>query len=133
MALGFIETLCISLVGGSLSGLVAYRIQEKKLRKEFLLQDSAQRVALELMSDGEWPLRSFKVIRHHLGGFKDMELRRILVRTGAIRFMSKSGEELWGLVARNKDLLGVTQLDVDPTHLSDEGLFLEADEEPGSR
>ena len=123
MALGFLETLGISIVSGSLAGYVGYRVQEKKLQKEFLLQDSAQRVAFELMSHEKWSLRSFKVIRHHLGGFDDNELRKILVRTGAIRFMSKNGEELWGLVERNRNRLGVTQINEDPVNVSDEKLF----------
>jgi hypothetical protein len=43
---------------------------------------------------------SHRVLRHHIGGFGDDELRRILVRAGAIRTMSKSGQELWILVER---------------------------------
>ena len=50
MALGFFETLGISIISGSLAGYVSYRVQGKKLQNEFLLQDSAQRVAFELMS-----------------------------------------------------------------------------------
>ena len=38
--------------------------------------------------------------------------------------MSKSGEELWGLVERNKERLGITQIDKDPAFMSDEGIFL---------
>lgn len=122
--MGFLETLALSIIGGSLSGYASYRIQERKLQKEFQLQDSAQRVAYELLSNPDWPLRSYKVIRHHLGGFVDDELRKILVRTGAIRFKSKSGEELWGLVERNRNRLGITQIDQDPANVSDEKLFL---------
>jgi len=123
MALEFIETLLVSLASGGLGGYVTYRVQERKLRKEYQLQDSAERVAHALMSDTKWRLRSFKVIRHHLGGFEDDELRKILVRAGAIRFMSKSGEELWGLISRNKHRLGITQIGEDPAFLSTDGLF----------
>lgn len=94
MALGLMETLLVSIVSGAVGGYGTYRVQERKLQKEYQLQDSAERVARALLSDPTWRLRSFKVIRHHLGGFEENELRKILVRCGAIRFMSKSGQEL---------------------------------------
>jgi hypothetical protein len=70
MTLGFWETLFTSLASGALGGFVTYRLQERKLQKEYQLQDNAERVARALLSDTEWRLRSFKVIRHHLGGFE---------------------------------------------------------------
>ena len=123
MAIGFLETLAISLVSGALGGYGTYRVQERKLQKEYQLHDSAERVARALLSDSTWRLRSFKVIRHHLGGFDDNELRKVLVRCGAIRFMSKSGHELWGLLERNFDRLGVTKIDADPANQNDKELF----------
>ena len=124
MESGMLVTLVISAFSGSLAGYLAHYSQMKKLQKDYLLQDSAQRVAFELLSHEKWSLRSFKVIRHHLGGFDDDELRKILVRAGAIRFMSKSGLELWGLLERNKKRLGVTKIDGDPSNVSDDSLFL---------
>ena len=123
MALGLWETLVVSIVSGAVGGYGTYRVQERKLQKEYQLQDSAERVARALLSDQTWRLRSFKVIRHHLGGFEEDELRKILVRCGAIRFMSKSGQELWGLVERNSDRLGITKVDADPAHQNDKELF----------
>ena len=123
MALGLWETLLVSVISGAVGGYGTYRIQERKLQKEYQLQDSAERVARTLLSDQTWRLRSFKVIRHHLGGFEDNELRKILVRCGAIRFMSKGGQELWGLVERNADRLGVTKIEADPENENDKELF----------
>ena len=123
MALGLIETLLVSVVSGAVGGYGSYRVQERKLQKEYQLQDSAERVANSLLSDAKWRLRSFKVIRHYLGGFEDDELRKVLVRAGAIRFKSKSGEELWGLIERNKDRLGITQIKEDPASVTADALF----------
>ena len=123
MALGLAETLLVSIISGAIGGYSAYRVQERKLQKEYQLQDSAERVARTLLSDKTWRLRSYKVIRHHLGGFEENELRKILVRCGAIRFMSKGGQELWGLVDRNVDRLGVTKVDADPANQNDKELF----------
>jgi len=62
------------------------------LRRDFRLEDAAEAVAQRLLQYREWRLRSLRVIRHHLGCFDDDELRQILVRAGAIRFSSKSGD-----------------------------------------
>jgi hypothetical protein len=96
--------------------LLTIRATEHRLRREFQLDFAAERVAHQLMRDSEWPLRSLAVIKIHLGGFADDELRKILVRAGAIRFESRSGLELWGLLDRNRHLLGVTKIDQDPAN-----------------
>jgi hypothetical protein len=75
MALGIWETLIVSVVSGAIGGYGTYRNQERKLQKEYQLHDSAEHVARTLLSDVTWRLRSFKVIRHHLGGFEDNELQ----------------------------------------------------------
>ena len=54
---------------------------------------AAERVAHELMMDKDWLWRTFRVIKHHIGGFEDDELRKILVRAGAIRAKAADGQE----------------------------------------
>jgi hypothetical protein len=71
---------------------------------------AAERVANVLLNDSEWTVRSLGIIKHHLGGFEDDELRRILVRAGAIRWLDADGQEVWGLLSRNRDLLSVVRL-----------------------
>jgi hypothetical protein len=51
---------------------------------------------------------------HHLRGFADDDLRQILVRAGGISVLSRSGKELWGLLDRNMDRLGVERIDSNP-------------------
>jgi len=97
-----------------LTALLTVRATQRRLRDEFKLQYAAERVVHELLQDARWTLRSFDVIRRHIGGFEEDELRRILVRSGAIRFESRSGGELWGLLNRNQASLGMVQLDEDP-------------------
>ena len=43
------------------------------------------------------------MIRHHIGGFEANELRQLLVRAGAVRFMAADGTELWALRAHVSD------------------------------
>jgi hypothetical protein len=64
-----------------------------------------ERVARELLRHPLWRWRTFGTIRLHLGGFGDDELRRILVRAGAVRFETEIGEEIWGLYERIGTLL----------------------------
>ena len=100
----------------ALTAEVARLTSDEKLKREFQLEYAAERVAHELMSDPRWSLRSLALLKIHLGGFEDDELRKILVRAGAIRFESKSGYEVWGLLERNRDLLGVTKINADPVN-----------------
>jgi hypothetical protein len=108
------QVVPVSLVTALITSIVTVVLGERKLRRDFRLDFAAESVAHRLLSHREWRLRSLRVIRHHLGGFDDDELRRILVRSGAIRFSSRSGEELWGLLERTEELLGVQSIDEDP-------------------
>jgi hypothetical protein len=90
--------------------MIERELADQKARLDNKAVFAAERVAHELMMDKEWCWRSFKIIKHHLGGFEDDELRKILVRAGAIRVTSSSGEEMWGLLDRNREGIGVERL-----------------------
>jgi hypothetical protein len=104
----------------------AYRLSEEAFRRQYQLEFAAERVARELLMDEKWPLRSFETIAHHLSGFGADELRKVLVRAGAIRFDSDRGMEFWGLLERNRDRLGVKL-----AHVPDDSRFV--DTERGGR
>lgn len=109
-----ITTALIAAVTAGVTSWIAFTFEARKLRREFLLEHQSERVAKELLSIRRWPLRSFAVLRHHIGGFDDDDLRNILVRAGAVRFKSKSGHELWGLLERNRENLNIWKIDQDP-------------------
>jgi hypothetical protein len=113
----------LTLLSGAVGGAVGSALTFAKLKREYRLEDRAEDIAHALLSDERWRLRSFAVIRHHLGGFPPDDLRKILVRSGGIRFKSKNGTELWGLLTRNRDRLGVTKVDSDPENLNELDLF----------
>lgn len=94
----------------TLQGSIEKELTEQKDRLDNKTIFAAERVAHELMMDATWNWRTFKIIKHHLGGFDDDELRKILVRAGAIRVLSSSGEEVWGLIDRNRTSIGVERL-----------------------
>lgn len=116
-------TIIFSGLAGAGSGFVTFLIQERKLRTQYKLENSAEKVARELMEVDEWPVRTFNIIRHHIGGFEDDELRKVLVRAGGIRFKSRDDQELWGLLDRNRDKLKTTRLDTVPEVITNSGLY----------
>lgn len=61
----------------------------------------AESAVKALLENETWKKRSFDEIKKRLGGFEDDELRKILVRSGAIRFEGADNKELWGLISRN--------------------------------
>jgi hypothetical protein len=90
---------------GVLGAIVTLFVNERRARRDFRLELSAEALARELLMHPQWRLRGFATLKRHLGGFGDDELRQILVRAGAVRFESDDGTEWWGLVARNRALL----------------------------
>jgi hypothetical protein len=65
----------------------------------------AEQVAKKLLESPKWKMRSFDEIKKRLAGFDDNELRKILVRSGAVRFEGKENKELWGLISKNENEL----------------------------
>lgn len=84
------------------TGYVTFRVQEERLKKELKTEFMAEQVVNRLLNDEKWQKRSFEEIKKRLGGFEDDELRKLLVRSGAVRFEKSGGSELWGLIERNK-------------------------------
>lgn len=64
-----------------------------------------------LLSHPKWKKRTFDMIKGKIGVFNnDNELRKMLVRSGAVRFYSQSKKkgkktEYWGLIDKNEDEL----------------------------
>jgi hypothetical protein len=100
-----LTSILVSAVTGFASGFVALLIQERKLRRDFQLEFMAENAARLLLESEKWQMRSFAQIKARLGGFEDDELRKVLVRAGAVRFKGQNEEELWGLLKRNKETL----------------------------
>ena len=89
-----IETVLTSLATALITGLVTFSVQERKLKSELRTEFIAEQVARTLLEDEKWKKRSFSEIQKRLGGFEENDLRRILVRTGAVRFVSENGQEM---------------------------------------
>lgn len=58
-----------------------------------------------LLQVEQWQLRSFGEIKRRLEGLDDSEVRKTLIRAGAICFRGQNDQEMWGLIERNEDRL----------------------------
>lgn len=110
----FWEVIPIALLTAVCSTAATLWFNERRLRRDHRLDFAAERVARELMMHEQFKLRSFDRIQSHLGGFDDDALRQVLVKAGGVRFHSSKGVELWGLVERNRDMLGRDAGSVEP-------------------
>jgi len=98
-----LTTIITSAITAIIAGWITFLIQERRLKAEMRTEYMAERVAQLLLENEKWKKRTFLEIKKRLGGFEDDELRKILVRAGAVRFESRNNGELWGLIAKNTD------------------------------
>lgn len=96
-----------ALAGTFLGGLISYLSQKRqfehekeKLRLAHKTEFMAEETAKHFLSHKSHIERSFDTLKKHLGGFEDDELRKILVRAGAIREIREDGSEWWKLLDR---------------------------------
>jgi len=102
------ETALFTLLGIVVGGLVSYLLQwqrfnqELKIKQEeFKTEFMAESTAKHFLSHKSYTDRSFATLKNHLGRFEDEELRKILVRAGAIRtYRKEDNSEWWRLLSR---------------------------------
>lgn len=99
-----------ALAGTLVGGLISYLLQRQKnshelelLREELKTEFMAERSAMHYLEHAGHTDRSFKELKKHIGGFEEDELRRILVRAGAIRIYKDDGTEMWRLLSRSRE------------------------------
>lgn len=102
------------IVGGGISWLLnrqQFANQLRVLQEQHKVEFMAETTARHFLSHRSYTDRSFETLRNHLGGFSDDELRRILVRAGAIRVYREDGTEWWRLLSRMEEYIERKQLD----------------------
>ena len=103
-----------ALVGGGISFLLnrqQFRNQLRVLQEQHKVEYMAEETARHFLSHKSFTDRSFETLRKHLGGFEDDELRKILVRAGAIRTYRDDGSEWWRLLSRMDEFIERKELD----------------------
>ena len=109
-----LSTLLGALVGGCISLLLTrqqLRNQLRVLQEQHKVEYMAEETARHFLSHKSFTDRSFDTLRNHLGGFEDDELRKILVRAGAIRVYRDDGSEWWRLLSRMDEFIERKELD----------------------
>lgn len=106
------ETALFALLGTLVGGFITYLLQISRFKQELLLKQEenkteymAEITAKHFLSHKGYTDRSFDVLKKHLGGFIDDDLRKILVRAGAIRTYKEDGSEVWRLLSRMEEYI----------------------------
>lgn len=107
-----------ALLGAIVGGVVSWALNRQQfanqlrvLREQHKAEFMAETTARHFLEHKSYTDRSFETLRNHLGGFSDDELRRILVRAGAIRVYREDGSEWWRLLSRMEEYIERKQLD----------------------
>ena len=107
-----------ALLGAAVGGGISYLLNRQQFRNQLrILQEQhkvefmAEETARHFLSHKSFTDRSFETLRRHLGGFEDDELRKILVRAGAMRLYREDGSEWWRLLSRMDEFIERKDLD----------------------
>jgi hypothetical protein len=107
-----------ALLGAVVGGGISYLLNRQQLANQLRIQQELHKVefmaettARHFLAHKAYTDRSFETLRKHLGGFEDDELRKILVRAGAIRVYREDGSEWWRLLSRMEEYIERKQLD----------------------
>ena len=109
-----LSALLGAIVGGGISWLLNRQQLANQLRmmqEQHKVEFMAETTARHFLGHKSYTDRSFETLRSHLGGFADDELRKILVRAGAIRVYREDGSEWWRLLSRMDEYIERKQLD----------------------
>lgn len=101
------ESAIYALLGTLVGGLISFVLQHQRFRQQLKIKQEelktdfmAENTVKHFLSHKSFTDRSFEMIKRNVGGFEDDELRKILVRAGAIRVYRKDGSEWWRLLSR---------------------------------
>ena len=97
--------LVVALITALITAAIKLGKAGRMLREDVSLDFAPERVVRRLLSRRAYRRVPFEIIKSHFGGFDDDELRKILVRAGAVRLSANpataADAEIWGLLERN--------------------------------
>lgn len=101
-----------ALFGAVVGGAISLFLQRQKFAQDLKLKQEehktefmAETTARHFLNHKGYTDRSFETLKNHLGGFEEDELRKILVRAGAIRTFRDDGSEWWRLLERMDEFI----------------------------
>ena|SRR5690606_26157824 len=100
------------LLGVLVGGLISWWLQKDRASTDLRIaleavktEHMAEKTAQHFLGHKGYTDRSFQLLSERLGGFDPEELRRILVRAGAIRYKRSNGTEYWRLLSRDAEAI----------------------------
>ncbi|MBI5275489.1 MAG: hypothetical protein HY854_03435 [Burkholderiales bacterium] len=106
-----------ALLGAAVGGGITFLLNRQQfanqlqiIRAQHRTEYMAEETARHFLGHKGFTDRSFETLRMHLGGFQDDELRKILVRAGAMRVYREDGSEWWRLISRMDEYIEGKQL-----------------------
>lgn len=103
-----LASLLGTLVGGGITYLLNRQLHAQQLavlKEQYKTDFMAEETVRHFLGHKSYTDRSFETLSKHLGGFADDELRKILVRAGAIRAYREDGTEWWRLLSRMNEYI----------------------------
>ena len=101
-----------ALFGAMAGGGISYLLNRQQLKNQLeILREQnktefmAEITARHFLMHESFTDRSFETLQKHLGGFEENELRKILVRAGAVRVFREDGSEWWRLLSRTEEYI----------------------------
>jgi 5-bromo-4-chloroindolyl phosphate hydrolysis protein len=124
----------VGLLGVVLGGFISWYIQKDRLSADLDIalqsvktEHMAEEAVRHYLSHKGYTDRSFELLSQRLGGFEDDELRKLLVRAGAVRYMRKNGTEWWRLLSRMAEAGGKAEVKSIESTVDNEDLFQEVE------
>jgi len=117
------------LLGVLVGGLISWWLQKDRASTDLRIaleaiktEHMAEKTAQYFLSHKGYTDRSFELLSARLGGFEPDELRRILVRAGAVRYVRRNGTEYWRLLSREPEAIARAKAKGESIESSDDDL-----------
>ena len=115
------------LLGVLVGGLISWWLQKDRASTDLRIaleaiktEHMAETTARYFLSHKGYTDRSFQLLSERLGGFDPDELRRILVRAGAVRYLRRDGSEFWRLLSREPEAIAKARAKGEPIQSADD-------------
>jgi len=102
------------LLGVIIGGIISWWLQKDRASTDLKIalesiktEHMAEETALYYLNHKGYTDRSFELLKKRLGGFEENELRKILVRAGAVRYIREDDSEWWRLISRIDEAITV--------------------------
>jgi hypothetical protein len=106
------------LIGVLVGGLISWWLQKDRASTDLRIaletiktDHMAEKTAEYFLNHKGYTDRSFDLLSKRLGGFEENELRKILVRAGAVRYIRSDGSEWWRLLSRTDEAIAKAKVE----------------------